>query len=231
MPRSAQLRVIVSLALAASSLHGCAHVPASALAPGRFAYFTSPAPDDPWTPKIVGWQQRERAAQLDLTIAPASVSGAGESAPAAEAASLRVKLAEFRRAQQRRQAQEVAAWVQENARSHYRPDGAFDHWATLEETLATDGDDCDGLELLAFNLLRELGFAEDEVFRAIVFRAEDGQHHMVTLWFENPDDPWVIDPTGAMTRGMPRLSEVPGWKPLKVFDGARDFTPREIAAK
>ncbi len=231
MPRRAQLRVLASLALAASSLHGCAHVPAAPVVPGRFAYFTSPALDDPWTPKIVGWQQRERAAQLDLTIAPASVSGAGESAPISEAASLREKFAAFRRTQQRRQAQEVAAWVQENARSHYRPDGAFDHWATLEETLATDGDDCDGLELLAFNLLRELGFPEDEVFRAIVFRAEDGQHHMVTLWFENPDDPWVIDPTGAMTRGMPRLSEVPGWKPLKVFDGARDFTPREVAAK
>ena len=231
MPRRAQLRTLVSLALAAASLHGCAHVPAALPVPGRFAYFTSPAPDDPWTPKIFGWQQRERAAQVDLAIAPASVSGAGESAPAAEAASLREKFAAFRRTQQRRQAQEVAAWVQENARSHYRPDGAFDHWATLEETLSHDGDDCDGLELLPFNLLRDLGFGEREVFRAIVYRESDGQHHMVTLWFENPDDPWVIDPTGAMTRGMPRLSEVPGWKPLKVFDGERDFTPREVAAK
>jgi predicted transglutaminase-like cysteine proteinase len=226
MPRRAQLRVFVSLALAASSLHGCAHLPASALAPGRFAYFTSPAPDDPWTPKIAGWQQRERAAQLDLTIAPASVSGAGESAPAAEAASLRVKLAEFRRAQQRRQAQEVAAWVQENARSHYRPDGAFDHWATLEETLATDGDDCDGLELLSYHLLLDLGFAVDEVYRAIVVRPSDGQHHMVTLWFEDAGDPWVIDPTGAMTGGMPRMSEVPGWMPLKLFTEAQEFTVR-----
>ena len=66
---------------------------------------------------------------------------------------------------------------------------------------------------------------------AIVYRAADGQHHMVTLWFEDPADPWVIDPTGAMTQGMPRLSAVAGWAPLKVFDDTHEFTPRAIAAK
>jgi hypothetical protein len=54
---------------------------------------------------------------------------------------------------------------------------------------------------------------------------------MVTLWFEDADDPWVIDPTGAMTRGMPRLSAVAGWSALKVFDDEREFTPRSVAAK
>jgi hypothetical protein len=54
---------------------------------------------------------------------------------------------------------------------------------------------------------------------------------MVTLWFENRDDPWVIDPTGAMTRGMPHLSEVSGWRPLKVFDETHEFTPQVAAAK
>ena len=46
---------------------------------------------------------------------------------------------------------------------------------------------------------------------------------MVTFWFEHPDDPWVIDPTGAMTSGMPRMSEMPGWEPIKVFSEKRDF--------
>ena len=45
------------------------------------------------------------------------------------------------------------------------------------------------------NFLRELGFDKAEVYRAIVYRKSDQQHHMVTLWFEDPDDPWVIDPT------------------------------------
>jgi hypothetical protein len=53
---------------------------------------------------------------------------------------------------------------------------------------------------------------------------------MVTLWFESPDDPFVIDPTGAMTGGMPRLSEVPGWVPLKLFTETAEFTPQELAA-
>jgi hypothetical protein len=30
---------------------------------------------------------------------------------------------------------------------------------------------------------------------------------------------------------MPRLSEVPGWRALKVFDGEREFTPRAVAAQ
>ena len=106
----------------------------------------------------------------------------------------------------------------------YREDGAVDHWATFEETLARGGDDCDGLELLVFHALRDLGFAETEVYRAIVVRPSDGQHHMVTLWFEDPEDPWVIDPTGAMTLGMPRMSELPEWAPIKVFTDRLEYT-------
>ena len=217
--------------LVACLLSGCAYGSLTSGVRFEVAYFARPAPDDPWSAKIAGWQQRERAATADLAVAPASVSGAGERAARASDPSLRDKFAAFRRAQQRRQAAEVAAWIQENAPRHYRPDGAFDHWATLDETLATDGDDCDGLELLAFNLLRELGFDEDEVFRAIVYRGSDGQHHMVTLWFEDLSDPWVIDPTGAMMRGMQRLSAASEWRAIKVFDGEREFTPGSVAAK
>jgi hypothetical protein len=79
---------------------------------------------------------------------------------------------------------------------------------------------------LSFHFLLDLGFRPDEVYRAIVFRASDGQHHMVTLWFESPDDPWVIDPTGAMTGGMPRLSDLPGWAPLKLFTEQAEYTVR-----
>ena len=117
--------------------------------------------------------------------------------------------------------------IQSEARRHYVADGPVDHWATLEETLRSNGDDCDGLELLTFNFLREIGFPADEVFRAIVVRRGDGQHHMVTLWFEDPSDPWVIDPTGAMTSGMPRMSEVPEWVPLRVFSREENFAVRD----
>jgi predicted transglutaminase-like cysteine proteinase len=155
----------------------------------------------------------------------------GGAAGAADAhGDLRAKYVAFRREQKRELAAQTAAWIQREARSHFRPDGPIDHWATLGETLEGNGDDCDGLELLVYHLLRDMGFRDDEVTRAIVLRPSDGQHHMVTLWFESPDDPWVIDPTGAMTSGMPRLSEVPGWVPLKLFTETDEFTPRPLAA-
>jgi hypothetical protein len=196
---------------------GCAS-PVSA--DGSLSYFTAPAPDDAWSRKIRGWQQREREAPSG----PAPVAAEPPRVDPAERGLLRNKYNEFLVERKRQVAAELATWIQEQSRDHYIPDGPVDHWATFEETLQNNGDDCDGLELLAYHFLRQLGFGEDEVFRAIVVRPSDGQHHMVTLWFETPNDPWVIDPTGAMTTGMPHMSEVPGWRPLKVFSEKRDFT-------
>jgi hypothetical protein len=197
-------------------------------------YFRTPDPADPWSPKIAGWQSRERAvaATAERAVpdgASVSADGAGD-APSVRGGDerLRAKYFAFRQERKREMAEDVARWIQKQARSHYRPDGAIDHWATLEETLERDGDDCDGLELLVYYFLRDLGFGEDEVFRAIVVRPSDGQHHMVTLWFERADDPWVIDPTGAMTSGMPRMSEVAGWRPLKIFGVDAEYSARPL---
>ncbi|TMA35494.1 MAG: hypothetical protein E6J87_03630 [Deltaproteobacteria bacterium] len=187
---------------------------------GQLSYFTPPAPDDAWSRKIRGWQQRE----LGAPSGPAPVGAQPPRLDPAEHGSLRDNYNEFLVERKRQVASELAVWIQEQSRDHYIPDGPVDHWATFEETLRNNGDDCDGLELLAYHFLRELGFREDEVYRAIVVRPADGQHHMVTLWFETPNDPWVIDPTGAMTTGMPRMSQVPGWKAIKVFSEKRDFT-------
>ncbi len=222
-PRSVLLTLFAIALLAACVTHE----------PASFAYdfFRAPRPDDRWSGKIAAWQWRERTGSVH---GPAPVSGAA-AAPAGEsaAARLRTKYTEFRTAQKRDVARELAVWIQEQARQHYVPDGPVDHWATLEETLARDGEDCDGLELLAYHFFRDLGFAETEVWRAIVYRPFDGQHHMVTLWFEDPDDPWVIDPTGAMTSGMPRFSQIPGWVPLKIFSESEEYsaarTPRSEA--
>jgi hypothetical protein len=211
---------------------GCASPPPGAPA---YEYFSQPAIHDPWSRKIERWQLRERTDRgEDFLQAPAAVAepGAAGSEVVELPEELDEKYAAFRAEQKRNMAREVAGWIQEQARAHYVPDGPVDRWATLGETLRENGDDCDGLELLTFNLLRELGFDESEVFRAIVYRRDDGQHHMVTLWFENPRDPWVIDPTGAMTTGMPRMSEVPGWVPLKVFSFDHDYTvERDFAVR
>jgi hypothetical protein len=223
-------RLALVVLLCAATL-GCALTGFADRAAYRF--FAAPSAADPWSGKIRGWQIRERALgdTERLAEAPASVSGAGDD-PARNPGEedLRAKYFAFRRAQKREMAEGIARWIQHEARSHYQPDGPIDHWATLSETLDKNGEDCDGLELLVFHFLRDLGFRDDEVFRAIVMRPSDGQHHMVTLWFDAPDDPFVIDPTGAMTSGMPRLSEVPGWVPLKLFTDDVEFTARALAA-
>jgi hypothetical protein len=214
---------VILAALAVSLCGGCLGV---VLGPPTYRYFATPRPDDPWTRKIAQWQERERNPQAEAELnAPAAVAGSGgdESAARGGREELREKFEAFLAERRRAQAREVAAWVQEVAQTHYIADGPIDRWATLEETFRRNGDDCDGLELLTYNLLRGLGFGEDKVFRAIVFRRSDRQHHMVTFWFENPSDPWVIDPTGAMTSGMPRMSEIPDWEPLKVFSEDRNF--------
>jgi predicted transglutaminase-like cysteine proteinase len=184
-----------------------------------YQYFASPSPGDAWSIKIRGWQERERVSAPDP-------SAASQLDPT-RLGDLRAKYDTFREERRRELARNVAKWIQDQARDHYIADGAVDHWATFEETFQRNGDDCDGLELLVFHFLRDLGFPEDEVFRAIVVRRTDGQHHMVTLWFEDPDDPWVIDPTGAMTTGMPRMSEMPEWVPLKIFSDVADWSVRD----
>ncbi len=213
---------------------GCAGIGARATG---YAYFDEPARDDAWSPKIAGWQRREnrqQPASLEAVsnpsdefpgAAPVAVPGSDEAAGSTVSArDLRSKYEAFRAERKRGMARDVAQWIQAQAKIHYVDDGPVDHWATLEETLQSDGDDCDGLELLTFHALRDLGFDDNEIYRAIVYRPSDGQHHMVTLWFERSDDPWVIDPTGAMTKGMPRMSEMPAWVPIKVFSDHEEFT-------
>jgi hypothetical protein len=214
-------QALIGLAIGALLLvaGGCrSMLPAAPAAKIGYRYFARPAPEDAWSRKIRGWQQRERG-PVETPAVATEPPHVGE-----ESGALRSKYTAFRSERRREMARDLADWIQQQSRDHYIADGAVDHWATLEETFRTNGDDCDGLELLTFHMLRELGFGDDEVYRAIVVRPSDGQHHMVTLWFENQEDPWVIDPTGAMTSGMPRMSEVPEWVPLKVFSEDRDFT-------
>ena len=215
------------LALLLAALTGCATPSGVGTAPA-WRFFERPDPTDVWSPQISSWQARERKLPDTEQLRPgADVAGAGSTLDATHGTSdLRRDYFAFRRERRRALARDVALWVQRESRAHYVPDGPVDHWATLQGTLARNGDDCDGLELLAYRFLHDLGFREDEVYRAIVYRPSDGQHHMVTLWFEDRNDPWVIDPTGAMTTGMPHLSELPGWVPLKVFTETAEYTVR-----
>ena len=180
-----------------------------------FDFFVPADAADPWNSKIKNWQGRHATDETVHGVKNAD-------------SSLGRDYDLFSREIKRRVAKEAVAWVQARSRSHYRPDGASDHWATLGEVIRSGADDCDGLDLMTFVLLRKMGFAKDEIYRAIIVEDGTGQHHMVTLWFEGGErtDPFVLDPTGVVTNEMVRLSQVPDWEPIELFDEQAHFEVR-----
>jgi len=179
--------------------------------------FFEPAPSDLWAEKIADWQARQRR---DAPILDALPDDARDVAP--RHALLREKSLAFEHSERRALAARIAAFAQAEARRHFRWDPetglAGDPWPTSLELYRKNGDDCDGLDLIAYDLLRAFGFPEEQLYRVVMRRDRDGANHMATLWFETPDDPWVVDATGAISRWLRHLSELPGWTPLRVFD-------------
>jgi hypothetical protein len=206
----------VSVAVLGLAFLSCAQN-ARFLPPMTLDFFVESPREDPWNAKIKNWQSRNQLDQLAVA----------EHAP--KGGQLGEEYRGFELELRRRIAAEAVAWIQDESRRHYIPDGEVDHWATLSEVIAQDGDDCDGLDLMTFDLLRKLGFSKDEIFRSIVVDRETGQHHMVTLWFESADrrDPWVLDPTGVVTNQLVHLSQVPRWSPIEMFDEARHYRVEE----
>ena len=209
-------RLGLGIALAGLSFLSCAQN--VRFLPGVARDFFVAAPrEDPWNAKIRNWQSRHK---LDQAQPAKPVPVAADLITAYDAFTLDLR---------RKIAADAVAWVQAESHRHYIPDGETDHWATLSEVVATNGDDCDGLDLLTFLLLRKLGFSQNEIFRSIVVERDSGQHHMVTLWFETGDksDPWLLDPTGVVTDRLVRLSDVPTWSPIEIFDEARHYRVEE----
>jgi hypothetical protein len=202
----------LGLAIAASTLL-CASCATPALPPVALDFFVPAPQDDPWNHKIDNWQKRHRLDRARVEPVRAKPS---ELAAEYEAFTLDLR---------RKLVAQTVEWVQDQSQRHYRSDGERDHWATLGEVTESGKDDCDGLDLLTFTLLRRLGFREKEIYRSIVVERVSGQHHMVTLWFDEPErrDPLVLDPTGVVSRGLARLSEIPGWEPIELFDEVAHF--------
>ena len=125
-------------------------------------FFVAAPHDDPWNAKIRNWQSRHKLDQAQpAAIAPAPDLIAGYD--------------EFTRSLRRRIAADAVAWVQGESHRHYIPDGETDHWATLSDVVATNGDDCDGLDLLTFLLLRKLGFVDSNGLFQYAIRTEGEQ--------------------------------------------------------
>jgi hypothetical protein len=119
-------------------------------------------------------------------------------------------------------------FVQQQSGLYYTRDRGVDDWPVLGELLEAGADDCDGMDLLTFSLLRRLGFERGEIYRAIVRNVETDLHHIVTLWFEpgNRDAPWLLDSTGEITREVMPLSAQTAWEPLRLFDETSAFSVR-----
>jgi len=221
-PRHALLLLTLPLALGA-----CAGALGSSGAPGEsgFQFFVRPEPTrDFWYAKVDDWQARERAHRPETALAdPATVRAKPRSGL------LSVKMGRWEAEERLGLAKRLAKWAQAAARRHYRFDGPNeridDPWPTTKDLLDRNGDDCDGLDLIVYEMMREFGFPEDQLFRAIVRRDRDRANHMVTLWFDESDDPWVIDATGAVTLNVRRFSNLPGWTPTKVFNEHVQFSP------
>lgn len=220
--------VCCAIALAFALGLGCASL-STAPSESGYRFFTRPEPErDPWYEKVAKWQQREREDLPGATLSDAAaVRKAGP-----HSGLLRVKMGRWETRQRLALAKRLAEWAQSESRRHYRFDPitsqADDPWPTTKDLLETNGDDCDGLDLIAYKLMREFGFPPEELFRAILRRDRDRANHMVTLWFDNRDDPWVIDSIGAVTRTVRRFSDLPGWTPTKVFNEREQYTPTQL---
>ena len=187
----------------------------------RLDFFRPVPPEDSWRLKVRAWQAANYLSSLD----PGSETP--DPTPLADEY-LRFS-SEFRL----EIVQRVLRWVQVYSGLYYRSDNGVDYWPTLDEVIEAGGDDCDGLELLTFALLRSLGFSEGELYRAILFDRLSDAYHMVTLWFrdEERSDPYVLDPSGKISRKVSRLSRISGWEPIVLFDERSVFrvAPQEVA--
>jgi len=214
---------------------GCASGGATGPRSARhFDFFGAATPNDdkvdPWYPKVVEWQGRMQSEGKRLPPTDRSLRSSEHSGK------LLMTMSAFRDEERRDVAKRVTDWAQHLARRYYKwdpnsQDPNFDHWPTVGELLGNNGDDCDGLDLIAYQLLREFGFPPDSLFRAVLRRNRDKANHMVTLWFEDPKDPWVLDATGAVTFEMRLFSQLEGWTPTKIFNERTQFAPAEVGSR
>jgi hypothetical protein len=240
-PPTGAVRLLLATAVLISlTLTGCATQ--RGVAVGRYDFFARSEPaTDPWHDHVAEWQERARKDHPTVSIEPPTDLPPFKKRSILSRQQLRALIGEFEVEQRHELARRISKWTWLTGRFYYVPDegeastvedgdgdenltAMGDYWPTYSELMDANSSDCDGLDLLAYQLLREFGFPKDQLFRAILLRHRDNANHMVTLWFEDPGDPWVFDATGAATRELVRFSEVQGWTPTNVFNETAQYT-------
>jgi predicted transglutaminase-like cysteine proteinase len=229
-PRHRVALGVLAMAIAATLSCAIGRGPASELT--RWDYFAPPHPGDAWFEKIEDWQRRERQG-VGAAVAQASPRARSNQQLQDPDEPLTLQQEYREQAQEEREelAQRLMTWAQTMAREHYRKDvdEVADPWPTTAELMAQGGDDCDGIDLLAYSMMRDFGFERQDLYRAIVRRDRDHANHMVTLWFQDRSDPWVVDATGAVSLGLKKFSQVKGWQPRRVFNEYEQFSVVEVS--
>ena len=213
----------------------CAGVPGPEQGPG-YDFFAPASPgEDVWYEKVAEWQTRAREDEMGPLPPPPEPGTPPNRLKAAPSPSgtppLPEKLSEFAHRARHRLARDIFQWTRRTAPFYYQWDAdekpEDDHWPTYSELVARNGDDCDGLDLMAYRLLIDFGFPREQLYRAIVRRDRDAANHMVTLWFEDREDPWVFDASGVVSSELIRFSAVEGWTPTHLFNEREQYAIRK----
>ena len=114
----------------------------------------------------------------------------------------------------------VNNWTQMVADHTYAEDGVVDHWGSIGGLYEAGYGDCDELSMISYVALKDFGY--QNVYRGLMHN-DDGEYHMVTLYFENKDDPWILDPTGAATIPVVRASTLANWQIIRVFSEKESY--------
>jgi len=217
--RSVWLRAgaVCLLALAAGCASGA----------GGAAFFRPTPADDAFGPLIREWQAAERVEATDERVARM------RGAPALPEGELASTYRDFSLLVRRKIVDQVVEWVQMQADA-LRPAAKPAERETALQPLLEQGEGrYDGFELLTFSLLRARGFGEGQLFRSILRRGRDDAYHRVTLWFAEgeSEDPYVLDPTGWVTREVKPLSRIAPWQPVRLYDENRQYSAERPPAE
>ena len=200
----------------------------------RYNYFESVNLDSAYYSKIVDWQRRvTKEGSLDLVVLNKvnSNNAIGKYNLLNDYMHYLDEIKNERYKGVYQQVENFSRWFQEMSIIYFVHDGNgntdMDYWETFGETLSTNGDDCDGLSNIPYDFLQRIGISKEEVYKGIL--RKDSERHMVILWFDRKDNPLVIDPTGASTKKVKRLSElIPLWIPERVFSEDKSYNVGRI---
>lgn len=101
--------------------------------------------------------------------------------------------------------------------------GKVEHWPTTTEADKVLFEDCDGFAVAKYSRARYAGIPIDQLALTICNYTPTGEGHMVLAWWDNPDDPWIMD---NIDPDMLRSSQRTDLQPIEAFNEERRWIIR-----